>query len=213
MSVSNSPEAEVPRKRRKYAERMPLDKRREQLLDAALGVVLTDGIRDVTMERIALAAGVTKPVVYSVFENAETVLQALMEREQARALAQLQAALPPDVDRDPATVASVGITGFLRVVRENAETWRFLLSAEQLPDGPRRQHDRVREYLVRQITDLAERALAQRRGGALDPELIARLLVVSVESCARLVLAEPDRFTEERLGSFVAELVRSVLEG
>lgn len=204
----------APRRRRPYAARMPADQRREQVLDIALEIAVTHGLREVNMEAIARESGVTKPVIYATFPNAEAVLAALVEREQGRAVEQLFAALPDDVDlADPVAAATVGIAGFLEAVRANPDTWRLLLSADQLPDAARQAHERMRARLVEQISVLADVGLRGRKSGPLDPELTAFLIVQGVEGAIRLVLERPGQFSEGRMVAFLGELVRSVMEG
>jgi AcrR family transcriptional regulator len=50
--------------------------RREQLLDAALEVVLEQGYAGVSIEAIARMAGVTRPVIYDHFSNLEGLIHA-----------------------------------------------------------------------------------------------------------------------------------------
>ena len=87
--------------KRPYAPRLPPAERREQLLDAALEVLDEHGYAGATMEAIARAAGVTKPVVYDVFGKRTDLLMALLAREEARALAEIAAAMPSEPARDP----------------------------------------------------------------------------------------------------------------
>jgi len=54
--------------------------RREQLLDVAGQVIERDGLAALTMERVAAAAEVSKPVLYGHFENRAALLLALLER-------------------------------------------------------------------------------------------------------------------------------------
>lgn len=202
------------RKRRPYAARMPADQRREQVLDVALGIAVGRGVRDVTMEAIARESGVTKPVVYGMFPNAGAVLAALVTREQNRAMLQIQEAVPPDMDlSDPVAAFSAAVSEFLVTVRDNADTWRLLLSADQLPDAARAQHDKVRRALVRQIAALVETGLGDRPSGPIDPDLLARLIVVGVEDSIHLVLDEPDAVSKERIVAFTTEIARSVITG
>ena len=201
-------------KRRAYAARMPLEQRRDSLLDAALGLVDESGVGVVTMEAVARAAGVTKPVVYGAFSNAESVLQALVEREQARGFAQMLALLPEGVDvADPQSVTTAGMTGFLAAVRQNPATWRLLLARDGLPPAAAEARERARQYFVDQLSALATWALADRAGGPLDPMLTAQLIVSGLEMGALLVLNDPDGFSEERMVGFVAEVVRSIIQG
>jgi len=203
-----------PKQRRQYASRLPPEERTEQLLDVALAIAATRGLREVNMESIARESGVTKPVVYGIFANAEAVLEALVKREQGRAQRQLMAAVSADMDlSDPVKALSIGVAGFLSSVRANPATWRLLLAADQLPDAARAQRDVARSDLMDIVTGLAEAGLRQRQAGPLDADLLARLIVVGVEEAARLVLDDPETFTEDRLAAFVSELARSIQHG
>src|SRR5579871_5522882 len=85
---------EAPKARRQYAPRMPPAQRREQLIDAALEVILEHGYRGVSIEAVARAAGVTRPVVYDHFPDLARLLHALVEREERYSLEQLEAVVP-----------------------------------------------------------------------------------------------------------------------
>src|SRR5579862_9090485 len=80
--------------RRRYAPRMPPAQRREQLIDAALEVILAHGYGGVSIEAVARAAGVTRPVVYDHFPDLARLLHALVEREERYSLEQLEAVVP-----------------------------------------------------------------------------------------------------------------------
>src|ERR1700744_53823 len=94
MSSEPPPDASA-KPRRRYAPRMPPEKRREQLIDAALSVIVEQGYEGVSIESIARVAGVTGPVIYDHFSNLGRLLEALIEREEAYALAQLDDVVPP----------------------------------------------------------------------------------------------------------------------
>src|SRR5580704_11197216 len=70
----------APKPRRPYAPRLPPGQRREQLIDAALSVIVSQGYEGVSIEAIARTAGVTRPVIYDHFQNLGRLLQALIER-------------------------------------------------------------------------------------------------------------------------------------
>ena len=65
-------------------QRMSGPARRTQLLDVAADVVLAGGLADLTMERLAERAGVSKALPYSHFESIDHVLVSLYEREGMR---------------------------------------------------------------------------------------------------------------------------------
>jgi AcrR family transcriptional regulator len=62
----------------KRARSMPRAERRKQLLFVAKKIIANDGIGALTMSRIALQSGVSKPVVYEHFPNSEAVAIALL---------------------------------------------------------------------------------------------------------------------------------------
>lgn len=63
----------------KRARRMARPQRRAQLLAVATQIVQTSGIAALTMATLAEQAGVSKPVVYEIFQNSEDVAQALLD--------------------------------------------------------------------------------------------------------------------------------------
>ena len=63
--------------RRPRASRMAAPERRAQLLDVASKVITREGLGALTMERVADAAEVSKPVLYALFRNRADLLLAL----------------------------------------------------------------------------------------------------------------------------------------
>src|ERR1700726_4704350 len=105
----------APTPRRRYAPRMPPEQRREQLIDAALTVILEQGYSGVSIEAVARTAGVTRPVVYDHFPNLGRLLHALVEREERYALEQLEQVVPDDPgDQEPAELLVGGVRRFLQ---------------------------------------------------------------------------------------------------
>lgn len=193
------------RRRREYAPRVPIEQRRKELLDAALRIVVRDGHAAVTMEAVATAAGVTKPVVYGVFPNRETLLSALLEREQAAALEQLVGLLPAlrrglAAGAHPADMLAEALDGFLVAVRAAPERWSCIVLP--MPDMPA-QFNTAREQARGLVLTSAEelgRWITRRfeAPADLDPELIAHTVVTLAEMAARLVLTDPERYEPAR---------------
>ncbi|MDT5015778.1 MAG: hypothetical protein QOD39_1938, partial [Mycobacterium sp.] len=92
---------ETPRKRQ---PRMPIEARRDQILEAALRLITAQGYSAATMEAIAREADIAKPRVYAAYPGREPLMQALLEREEARIIAALATAMPAlhgDIDFEP----------------------------------------------------------------------------------------------------------------
>jgi AcrR family transcriptional regulator len=199
-------------RKRAYAPRLPPAERREQLLDAALAVIGERGYGGVSMEAIARQAGVTKPVVYDLFGNLGQLLTALLEREEARALAQLAEVMPAEPASDPDELIATGFVAFLGSVVANPTTWRLILMpAEGTPEVVRKQVDANRRRIAGQLEELLAWGIDARGGPkGLDVELGAQGLIAVAEHFARLVLTDPKRFTPERAGEFVRILFGSL---
>jgi AcrR family transcriptional regulator len=194
--------------RRRPAPRLPPAERREQLLDTTLELV-TDvrSFDDVSMESVARAAGVTKPVVYDFFANRAELLAALIEREEQRTLAELTSALPlpPFLDQDPDDVLKQALVRFLDAVQATPRRWTLILHpVEGTPEEIRAKVEQIREGVVRLARDLLTIGLAVRRSSdAIDVDLVTRMLVGNAEEGARLMLQHPEDYPRERLLGFV----------
>jgi AcrR family transcriptional regulator len=199
--------------RRPYAARMPPDDRRRQLLDAALRIVIRDGYRAVSIETIAREVGVSRPVIYGVFDGLGDLLGALLDRQERRALAQLNAALPAAPgDQDPGAFVVGFVRSMVEVVANDPDTWYpILLPPDGTPRVVRERIDRDRDRVRQQFEALLTWAL-DRRGGSsgVDLELASHSLLVVVEQWGRLVLRDPERFSAQRLAGFVEGLLRNL---
>ena len=202
----------TPRKRRPYAARVPADVRREQLLDAALAVIVRDGYDAVSVDAIASEAGLTRPVVYGVFDGLGPLLGALLDRQQQRALSQLAAALPAHPDlTDLEGVVVESARRLIEQVRSDPMTWQpILLAPHNVPEQVRARIAADRELVATSIAGMIELGLAARGGPRLDVEVLAQALVAVLEHFGRLLLAEPDRFDTDRLVDAVVGVLRAL---
>ncbi|MGY2875139.1 AcrR family transcriptional regulator [Marmoricola sp. URHA0025 HA25] len=202
----------APRKRRPYAARVPAAVRREQLLDAALTVIVRDGYDAVSVDAIAREAGVTRPVVYGSFDGLAPLLGALLDRQQKRALRQLAAAMPREPDLlDLEALVSAAARRLIDQVREDPMTWQpILLAPHNVPEQVRRRIASDRDAVVRQLAGMVGLAVVARGGPALDAELLAQAVVAVMEHFGRLLLTEPDRYDTDRLVAAVSAVVRTL---
>jgi AcrR family transcriptional regulator len=181
------------------------------VLDAALRVFVERGYRGTSMDEIARAAGVTKPVVYECYPSKEELFGALLEREEARLLEGVAGALPaqPSFD-DVEGLLAGGLKAFLAAAAENPDSWRVVFVSEhgQAPEIARRVA-RTRATVVARIGELVEVYLVQL--GVEDSErkapVVAELLTSVAEASARVLFASDGDWTPDELGALVARLV------
>ncbi|MGZ4187162.1 MAG: TetR/AcrR family transcriptional regulator [Solirubrobacteraceae bacterium] len=190
---------------------MPPEQRREQLVDAALSVVLEQGYGGVSIEAIARAAGVTRPVIYDHFPNLGTLLHALVEREERVSREQLERVVPDDPgDSDPVEVLAGSVRRFLDAVTARPATWRIiLLPLDGTPAIVRQHVETHRAKILERIERLVHWAINRNElPSDLDVELTARAIRDLGEVAGRMVLTDPERYSPDRYERFVQSVMK-----
>lgn len=212
--MPSKPAVEETPARRRYAPRMPPAERREQLIDAALAVILEQGYSGVSIEAIAREAGVTRPVVYDHFPNLGRLLYALVEREERLSLEQLEQVVPDDPgDREPIDLLAEGVKSFLEAVASRPATWRIiLLPLEGTPQVVRDHVETNRARTQERIAKLVRWAMRRPEiPDDLDVELTARAIRVLGEDAGRTLLTDPESYPPERYEQFVRSAMQLLL--
>ena len=195
---------------------MPIEARREQVLDATLRLIGERGYSAATMEAIAREADIAKPVVYDAYPSRGQLLRALLEREEARALDALAEAMPmpePGTDPDPDAVAIAAVRAFLQAVHDNPTAWRLmLLPTDGMPEIVGEHVDAGRAVALEGVRSLMAWGIEKRGEVAadFDVEVASRAIYATVEHAARLVLSDPGEFPPERFAEFFATLLRAL---
>jgi AcrR family transcriptional regulator len=181
---------------------MSAAERREQILDATKQLARERCFHQVTIDAVARASGITRPVVYAHFGDLAGLLNALVDREGERAAAQLAELLPTDLSAgDPRQILIGGLRAFLEAVNADPQTWRLvLMAAEGTPDVLRERFMREREAVTAQLAAAVGPTFSLGPSGqSPDPELTARVLQALSEELARLSLEDPERYPVDRL--------------
>lgn len=192
------------RRKRKRAAHLGPERRRPQILDAALELFLEQGYEGTSMQAIADEAGVTKPVVYACFASKDSLFRALLTREEERILAELNAVFADADLTDPEPALTEGYTAFLRAVAARPDVYRLIFLQEGGGNAAiARRVQRGREAQVDALSALA-RGWLEVSGATADvlrtARLIGHMLVGLAEAGARALLGEPDRWSPEELG-------------
>ena len=188
------------RKATTRGRRMSAESRREQLLDVTTELVGDDGFQAVTIEAVAQAAGITRPIVYGHFGDLNGLLDAVIDREMDRALSQVsETALAPLTGGSPVELMIESLRSYLHTVGSHPTTWRLVLTPpEGSPPLLRQRIAKGRaEVLAGLITSIRPAIAEERRSP--DAELTAWMLSALADQYARLVLTDPTRFNPERL--------------
>ncbi|MEU5209812.1 TetR/AcrR family transcriptional regulator [Streptomyces sp. NPDC020742] len=106
------------------SKRVPRAVREQQMLDAAVLTFARRGYRAASMDEIAEAAGVSKPLVYLYLHSKEELFSTVIRRERAALVAAVTAAVEPGEAADRQLWN--GLTGFFAHTAENPEGWAVL---------------------------------------------------------------------------------------
>ncbi len=133
--------------------------RREQFLDAAIAVISDEG-PTASMEAIAQAAGVSKPILYRHFSDREGLVEALAERFVGELADRLAVIL--DSAEEPVELLRRSIDTYVDTIEDDPSLYRFLTS--RIP--PR---GAALSTLVDRLAAVIARTLAQAfRAAGLD---------------------------------------------
>jgi AcrR family transcriptional regulator len=172
--------------------RLAADERRQRILDSARRLFIERGFESVRMGDVALAAGVSRPLVYAHFASTAQMLDDLL----SQALADLSARLAPAlaaVEADPANA----VRAVVRILVESDALLAVLFSG-----GSPAFHRQRRRRLKESLGPLLLPYLPKTRLGPYDLDI----LFVLFEGIGLFIRAERSEDPEaviENLASFI----------
>ncbi|MBM3671056.1 MAG: TetR/AcrR family transcriptional regulator [Actinobacteria bacterium] len=190
---------------RSPATRLPAEQRRRQLLDVACAQFADNGFHATSMEDVAAAAGVTKPVLYQHFPSKRALFVELLDDVGHQLL------------RELATATSAAHTGRERVEEGFAAYFRFVSANEgafRVLFGASARNDSEFAEIVERVLDESADAISQLieiDGTTEHRRVLAHALIGIAEATSRDALsggADP-----AILARWVSELVWFGLRG
>lgn len=188
--------------------RLPAPRRRHQLLDVARELFASGGFHATSMDEVAEAAGVTKPVLYQHFPSKRALYTELLEDVGQRLLEKLAEAAAT-VGGGRQLVQNL-LDSYFRFVTDNASAFRLLFGASVRNDA---EFAMVAERVLEQLADAVARMMA------LDVPLehrrvLSHAVVGMAEGVSRRALFDPEAEADpEMLTHWTAELVWYGLRG
>ncbi|MEZ5253126.1 MAG: TetR/AcrR family transcriptional regulator [Microthrixaceae bacterium] len=188
--------------------RLPAAERRAQLLKTAVDVFAANGFHDTSMNVIAEAAGVTKPVLYQHFASKRALYLALLAElgdELRQTIAKATAAAP-----GPRQQIEYGFIAYFTYVEGNANAFRVLFGAgtrrdEEFAEAVQQVEDSIAE-LAAELIDVDGLSLERRR-------LLGNGIVGLAEGACRYWLANAVEVDATTLATEVSWLAWAGLRG
>ncbi len=182
------------------SQRLSAPARREQILDVALDVFANAGFHGASMNDIADAAGVTKPVLYQHFDSKRDLYQALIEEVGNRLRTNIDKATAEATDGKSQT--ELGFRAYFRWVADDHDGFRLLFGS-----GSRR--DDEFNDAIRQITAESARAVAPLIAVDIDEshrETLAHAIVGLAEGASRRLVGLGQDFDPDAIAAEVSAL-------
>lgn len=162
--------------------RMAAVERRAQLTSVARALFSEKGLGGTSIEEIAAAAGVSKPVVYEHFGAKERLYAAVVEEESAALLRDITEAL---AEPAPARIllerAALALLGY---IEGHTQGFRILVRDAPPSDstGSTASYSTILGAITRRVTHILAAEFAQRGYAERDAALYAQMLVGMVAS-------------------------------
>ncbi|MFI0898558.1 TetR/AcrR family transcriptional regulator [Streptomyces sp. NPDC020983] len=115
-------------------KRVPRAERERQMLDAAVAVFARRGFRAASMDEIAEAAGVSKPLVYLYLESKDALFTACIRREADALAAAVRDAV--EADAPPERQLRSGLLGFFGHTAAHPDGWTVLYTQARTVGEP-----------------------------------------------------------------------------
>ncbi len=164
-------------------KRLPADRRRQQLLDVALRLFARRGFNATTMDDIAEAAGVTKPLLYQHFASKRALYMELLDSVSHTMLEAIGKAIA--AAGGPRQQVEGGFAAYFHLVVSHAEAFHLLFGSD-VPNDPELSR------AVRKVEDSIAESIDVLIDAGLDEDhrrLLAFAVVGMAEGASRHFLA------------------------
>jgi AcrR family transcriptional regulator len=181
--------------------RVPRAVRERQLAELAEELFAERGYAGASMDELARRAGVTKPVIYELFESKDGLFRACVDRAVRRMAESVAAAVR--AERDPEARLRAGALAFLRFAKGNRVAWDLMAMGA----GGRfaEQALSVRESQAELIRELMEEN-APVRSDPLELEAAAYAVNSAFEGLAHWMWRQPE-VSVEQLADWAVDLL------
>ncbi|MFL0180997.1 MULTISPECIES: TetR/AcrR family transcriptional regulator [unclassified Mycobacterium] len=166
------------------SKRLPRAVREQQMLDAAVQMFSINGYHETSMDSIAAAAQISKPMLYLYYGSKEELFGACLDRELRRFVETVRTGI--DFQQPPKDMLRNTIRAFLRYIDANRASWIVMYtqatSSQAFAHTVREGRERIIELVGRLL-----RAGTRKPEPGVDFDLMAVALVGAGEAIASRV--------------------------
>jgi len=180
--------------------RLPAAARREQLLEVAMGVFASQGFHDSSMNDVALAAGITKPVLYQHFDSKRDLYLALIDEAGSRLMSAITVA--PITQSSGRQRTEIGFLAYFEWVRHDNAAFTLLFGGGSRRDA---EFSEAVERFTSQVADAIEPLIT----ADIDTEhrrTLAHAIVGLAEGVSRRLVRQGGNFDAVTIARQVSDL-------
>jgi AcrR family transcriptional regulator len=169
-------------------QRLPRPVRERQIVDAAVAVFARRGYHATTVDDVAEAAGISKPMVYAYVGTKEELFIACMRRESERLVQAITDAVAQGRGSDDRLWR--GLRAFFQFVADYRDGWRVLYRQARGQETFAEELARLRTTVASIVADMLAQANADANGtvARTDIQTLAFALVGAAEATAEWVI-------------------------
>jgi AcrR family transcriptional regulator len=157
--------------------RKPTEIRRQEIVDAAMRILSSEGARQFTADRLGAAVGIASGTVFRHFDSMEEILDAVVDRIEGIIFGDF----PPRSD-NPLECLRIFFEARVRAITEHPEVTKLLITSTLIPGG----HLGVREQRLNDFKQRSQRFVIECLKKAQAEGLLAK--DISHEESSILVL-------------------------
>ena len=178
--------------------RVPRAVRERQVLELAEQLFSERGYQGASMDELARRAGVTKPIIYELFQNKDGLFRACLERSADRLAEQVADAVR--AEDEPEARLRAGGLAFLRFATENRVAWELMMEG-RFSDTAMEVRRSQAALVLELLREMAPGEVDQR-----ELEVVAHAVNSAYEGVAHWMWDHPDE-PIERLADWTVELL------
>lgn len=193
-------------------EKLETSVRQEQIARAALGLVMSGGIRSLSIAAVARRVGISPSAIYRHFPSKDALIDAILAHLRTRILGNIEAACAESAE--PLEIIRRALQRQIEMIRENQAIPRILFSEEIDAGHPERKaliHSTITQYLRRleEVVRLGQTQGSIRRD--VDPAAVSVMFLGIFQPVGILWYLSDGRFDATRQARLAWEILRGAI--
>jgi AcrR family transcriptional regulator len=182
------------------------ERRREKILDAALGLFSERGYHATSIADIADRAGIAKSVIYDHFSSKSNLHKALLETEARALLTHVAASMPDYASASYHEHLHAGVGAFFRYIEERPAAWKLLVRDAPADAELSETHARIQQEATQAVLLLFCPQLPEDTEKRQHLQMLAEMLRSTINGTASWWYDHPE-VARETLVEKVVEFV------